>query len=90
MKITRVTITVARNGYSPQMRHLQKYHRISLGLVRDFVQHDDIELKHITTSEQKGDLMTKGLSKCKHTAAMDLVRLFGGICQFVVLCSSQE
>ena len=33
--------------------------------------------------QQKGDLMTKGLSRIKHNAALDLVRLFGGLCMFV-------
>ena len=71
------TITVANSGYSPQLRHLHKHHRISLGLVHDFVSHEDISLSYIDTKEQKGDLLTKGLSKPKHLAAMELVRLMG-------------
>ena len=74
------TITVANSGYSPQLRHLHKHHRISLGLVHDFIQHEDITLNYIETNLQKGDLMTKGLNKPKHASAMDLVRLVGGIC----------
>ena len=74
------TITVANNGYSPQLRHLNKHHRISLGLVHDFVCHDDILLRHIESAKQKGDLLTKGLPKLKHSAAMDLVQLIGAIC----------
>ena len=71
------TITVANSGYSPQLRHLHKHHRISLGLVHDFVSHSDISLEHIETTKQKGDLLTKGLSRPKHSAALELVRLMG-------------
>ena len=76
------TIVVAKSGYSPQMRHLNKHHRISLGLVHDFVSHSDIDLTHVVTEEQKGDILTKGLSKQKHEAALKLVRLYGGLCYF--------
>ena len=79
------TITVANSGYSPQLRHLHKHHRISLGLVHDFVTHEDIALEYIDTNLQKGDLMTKGLSKPKHQSAMELVRLMG-ICLIEGVC----
>ena len=72
------TITVANSGYSPQLRHLHKHHRISLGLVHDFIQHEYISLECIETANQKGDLMTKGLSGQKHQSAMDLIKLMGG------------
>ena len=69
------TIIVAKAGYSPQLRHLAKHHRISLGLVHDFLQHDDIHIQHVETSKQKGDLMTKGLARVKHVEAMRMVGL---------------
>ena len=76
------TIVVAKSGYSSQLRHLAKHHRISLGLVHEFVSHPDIDLRHIDTNLQKGDLMTKGLTKAKHEAALELVQLFAslGVC----------
>ena len=47
------TITVIDAGYSPQLRHIQKHHRISLGEVHELCQHDDIVLEHIETDKQK-------------------------------------
>ena len=55
------TIVVAKNGSSPQLRHLAKHHRISLGLVHDFLKHEDISIEHVETTKQKGDLMTSQL-----------------------------
>ena len=71
------TITVVNAGYSPQLRYMAKHHRISLGLVHELItSHDDIELVHVETNLQKGDLMTKGLQRPKHDPAMDMVGLY--------------
>ena len=70
------TISVINAGYSPQLRYLQKHHRISLGLVNELCKNDDITLKHIDTENQKGDLMTKGLARPKHEPAMHMVGLY--------------
>jgi hypothetical protein len=78
-------IVIAKSGYSPQLRHLAKHHRISLGLVHDFVSHEDIELLHISTDKQKGDILTKGLSKIKHAQMSELIGLYGGI---MLICGS--
>ncbi len=64
------TIVVINAGYSPQLRHTQKHHRISLGEVHELCQHDDIVLEHSETDKQKGDLMTKGFARPKHEPAM--------------------
>ena len=69
-------IAVVKNGYSPQLRHLAKHHRISLGLVHEMCEQPDIVMIHCPTEEQKGDLMTKGLAKIKHEAAMKMVGLY--------------
>ena len=69
-------ITVIDAGYSPQLRHIQKHHRISLGEVHELCKHDDIILEHISTDKQKGDLMTKGLARPKHEPAMRMVGLY--------------
>jgi hypothetical protein len=83
------TIVVAKNGYSPQLRHLAKHHRISLGLVHDFLQHPDLTIQYITTDKQKGDLLTKGLSRAKHDEAMRMVGLESNIlASFLVVLSS--
>ena len=70
------TITVVQAGYSAQLRHIAKHHRISLGLVHEFCNHDDIDLIHCPTDEQKGDLTTKGLQRPKHEPAMRMVGLY--------------
>ena len=55
---------------------MAKHHRISLGLVHELTQHGDIDLVHVETNLQKGDLMTKGLQRPKHDPAMDMVGLY--------------
>ncbi len=55
---------------------MAKHHRISLGLVHELCQQDDIVLVHIETNKQKGDLLTKGLQRPKHDPAMDMVGLY--------------
>ena len=70
------TIVVINAGYSPQLRHIQKHHRISLGEVHELCQHPDMKVQHIDTDKQKGDLMTKGLARPKHEPAMRMVGLY--------------
>ena len=70
------TIVVINAGYSPQLRHIAKHHRISLGEVHELCQSDNIKLVHIETDKQKGDLMTKGLARPKHEPAMRMVGLY--------------
>ena len=70
------TITVVNTGYSPQLRYMAKHHRISLGLVHEMCEHDDVDLEYIETNKQKGDLMTKGLQRPKHEPAMHMVGLY--------------
>ena len=70
------TIAVIKNGYSPQLRYLAKHHRISLGLVHELCQNDDIDIVHIETAKQKGDLLTKGLARPKHEPALQLVGVY--------------
>jgi hypothetical protein len=70
------TISVVTSGYSAQLRHLAKHHRISLGIVHEMCEQPDINMKHCPTDKQKGDLMTKGLARIKHEAAMRMVGLY--------------
>ena len=70
------TITVIEAGYSPQLRYINKHHRISLSLVSEFCKHPDIHLRHCETAKQKGDIMTKGLARPKHEPAMEMVGLY--------------
>ena len=87
------TTVVINSGYSPQLRHLQKHHRVSLGEVHELCQHVDIGLEHIDSDKQKGDLMTKGLARPKHEPAMKMVGLYLIILypgEFVVLLRSWQ
>ena len=53
------------------------YHRISLGLVHELLcSSEDIDLKHVTTDKQKGNILTKGLQRPKHEPACKLVGLY--------------
>jgi hypothetical protein len=70
------TITVINTGYSPQLRHLAKHHRISLGLVHEMCQDPDIDVVHVETARQKGDFLTKGLDRTKHEAACQMVGVY--------------
>ena len=70
------TITVIETGYSPQLRHLQKHHRISLGLVHELCNQEDIVVQHVETCKQKGDILTKGLQRPKHDPACKMIGLY--------------
>ena len=70
------TIEIIKSGYSPKMRHLAKRHRISLGTVSELVQLEDIDVKHVDTNLQKGDMLTKGLARPKHEPACRLIGLY--------------
>ena len=70
------TITVIENGYSPQLRHLQKHHRISLGIVHELCLHEDLDVIHTSTDKQKWDMLTKGLARPKHEPACRMVGLY--------------
>ena len=69
------TIKVIKSGFSPQLRHLAKHHRIALSLVHELCTGEDIAVTYCPTAEQKGDLMTKGLDRVKHSAACLMVGL---------------
>ena len=70
------TITVIEAGYSPQLRHVAKHHRISLGVTSEMCKQPDIHLQHCETEKQKGDILTKGLQRPKHEPAMHMVGLY--------------
>ena len=75
------TIEIIKSGYSPKMRHLAKHHRISLGTVSELVKEEDIDVEHIGTDLQKGDMLTKGLARPKHEPACRLIGLYPYIIQ---------
>ena len=68
------TITVIKAGYSPALRFIPKHHRISLGLVSELCK-DLVELEHVESAKQRGDILTKGLGPEKHALALGLTGL---------------
>jgi hypothetical protein len=68
-------IKIVKAGYSQAMRHANKTHRICVGLVHECCEADDVDLRHIGSKDQLGDLLTKGLSASAHAAALVLANL---------------
>ena len=71
------TIRIIKAGYSQQLRHVQKTHRISISLLHDICVRDPtVSLVHIESEKQRGDLLTKGLDRIKHMAALELANMY--------------
>ena len=68
--------TLIETGYSPQLRHLQKRHRISLGLVHELCNQEDSVVQHVETSKQEGDIPTKEFQRPKHDPACKMIGLY--------------
>ena len=71
------TIKVVASGFSSQLRHLAKHHRISLSLINDIVHGagSNISMQHVESALQRGDLLTKGLDRAKLESARALIGL---------------
>ena len=69
-------IISVRKGYSPNMRHLARTQRISIGLLHETINDEadhpegDIELIKIDTKVHKGDMFTKELEVRDYVAAI--------------------
>ena len=70
------TIEIIKVGYSAKMRHRVKHHRISLGVTHELCLDPMLDVEHVTTDKQKGDLLTKGLARPKHEPACRMVGLY--------------
>ena len=70
------TIEIIKVGFSAKMRHLAKHHRISLGVTHELCLDPMLDVEHVTTDKQKGDLLTKGLARPKHEPACRMVGLY--------------
>ena len=70
------TIEIIKVGFSAQMRHLAKHHRIILGVTQELCLDPMLDVEHVTTDKQKGDLLTKGLARPKHEPACRSVGLY--------------
>jgi hypothetical protein len=69
------TIIAIGRGYSPQLRYLERHHRVSVGLVHEMCSAPDITVEKVESNEQRGDLFTKPLDKNKLQYAFKLVGL---------------
>lgn len=74
-------IIAAEKGYSPSLRHMQRIHRTSLGLIHDLIHQQPGEgegqvfLDKVDTDIHKGDQFTKQLTVAKFLTAMDLIKM---------------
>jgi hypothetical protein len=66
---------VVRSGFSQALRHLQKHHRLAIGMTHETYTASHRELRHIATERQRADGLTKGMAPCK----MPLIRSQLGI-----------
>jgi hypothetical protein len=71
------SITVMRKGYSSQLRHIPKTHRVSLSLIKEVFDEAGCNrhLLYIPTESQKADLFTKGLAPHKMSPACRMANL---------------
>ena len=69
------TLKVMQSGYSSKLRHMSKTQRVELSFVTDVCKICGVKPEYIQTHLQKGDFLTKGLSREKHCKALDLVGL---------------
>ena len=64
-------IAIVAKEYSAKLRHLAKTHRVNVASTCEVVDgSEDIDISHIDTSLQRGDVRTKGLSCPKWPAAL--------------------
>ena len=68
-------VSIIQKGYSNKLRHLSKTHRINVASTAETVNNaDDITVQHIETTQQKGDVFTKGLPLSKWGNALELLQ----------------
>ena len=67
------TARILFSGYSKQMRHLKRTHKINIASVKEQVDRDDTQLHICPTTKQKADAFTKALEPAKWPAAMRMM-----------------
>ena len=68
-------VSIILKGYSGKLRHLSKTHRIHVASTAETINNaDDITVQHIETTQQKGDVFTKGLPLAKWGNALELLQ----------------
>ena len=74
------TLKIMQSGYSAKLRHMGKTQRVEMSFVTDVCQTCGVKPEYIKTDLQKGDFLTKGLTRDKHCNALDLVGLRCKLC----------
>ena len=69
------TIKIARKGFSPKLRCIQRTHRVNLGAIHEEINKKDISLEHCPTLEQAADIFTKSIDPQKWRHALDLLHM---------------
>jgi len=67
------TIKVAKKGYSSKLRHCLRHHKINLGLVKEAIENNSIEIVYCHTNFQAADIFTKALEPHKWENALSLL-----------------
>ena len=68
-------IRLLRTGYSAQLRHVAKTHRVNLAFVSECIRNNNVLMEYCDTKVQKADFLTKGLDRIKLQVALELVGL---------------
>ena len=68
-------IRLLRTGYSAQLRHVAKTHRVNLAFVSECIRNNNVLMEYCDTKVQKADFLTKGLDRMKLQVALELVGL---------------
>ena len=68
------TILVARKGYSPKMRHIQRAHKVNLAALSEQLEPGTgVVIKYVATDLQAADIFTKTLPPLKWDHALKLL-----------------
>ena len=67
------TIKVLKKGYSSKLRHVQRTHKLNLGVVKEAIDDQSVYLEHVETTKQAADIFTKDLAPAKWPAALELL-----------------
>ena len=68
------TILVAKKGYSPKMRHIQRTHKVNLSALAEQLEPGTgVVIKYVATDLQAADIFTKALQPLKWDHALKLL-----------------
>ena len=70
-------IATVRKGYSKKLKHFQRTHKCSIGVVHESIRDETckVDIEHHPTATHKGDLFTKALARCVYVDAVKRIGL---------------